>query len=126
MPFFSRRMQDAGFVRGRRLQMPPSQKELSQLKDFNRPSFPSATKLSYRIGGITFGLEAEGALLLTPERELAAFAVEAVSCDVNLQISWADSLRVPSSTRLFHSGGLCRSLPSLADIASAFSHRCWG
>jgi hypothetical protein len=86
--------------------MPPSQKELSQLKGFDRPSFPSATKLSYRIGGITFGLEAEGALLLTPERELAAFAVEAVSCDVNLQVSWADSLRVPNSTLLFHSGGL--------------------
>jgi hypothetical protein len=50
-----------------------SRKELSQVQDFSRPSFPSATKLSYRIGGITFGLEAEGALLLTPERELAAF-----------------------------------------------------
>jgi hypothetical protein len=70
------------------------------------PSFPSAARLSYRIGGITFGLEAEGELLLTPEKELSAFAVEPGSCDVRLQISWADSLRVPTSTLLFHSGGL--------------------
>jgi hypothetical protein len=69
-------------------------------------SFPSATHLSYQIGGITFGLHAEGDLLLSPERELSAFAVEPGSADVNLQVSWADSLKAPSSTPLFHSGGL--------------------
>jgi len=69
-------------------------------------SFPSATHLYYRIGGITFGLHAEGDLLLSPERELSAFAVEPGSADVNLQVSWADSLKAPSSTPLFHSGGL--------------------
>lgn len=86
--------------------MLPPQNEFGQLKEFGELSFPSATRLSYRIGGITFGLEAEGELLLTPERELRAFAVEASSCDVNLQVSWIDSLRVPSTTLLFHSGGL--------------------
>jgi len=69
-------------------------------------SFASATHLSYQIGGITFGLHAEGDLLLSPERELSAFAVEPGSSDINLQISWADSLKVPTSTPLFHSGGL--------------------
>jgi hypothetical protein len=83
-----------------------SQLEFKQGLEFNEASFRSATRLSYRIGGITFGLEAEGELLLTPERELRAFAVEPGPCDVNLQVSWADSLRVPSSTLLFHSGGL--------------------
>src|SRR5580700_955964 len=86
--------------------MLPSQTNILQTMEPDALSFPSATRLSYRIGGITFGLEAEGSLRLTPERELRAFAVESVSCDVNLQIAWADSLRIPSSTLLFHSGGL--------------------
>ncbi len=83
-----------------------SEKELPPTMEADELSFPSATRLAYRIGGITFGLEAEGELLQTPERELRAFRVEPVSCDVNLQVAWVDSLRVPSSTPLFHSGGL--------------------
>ncbi len=86
--------------------MQSSQKMFAPGPEFTGQSFPSATHLSYQIGGITFGLHAEGDLLLTPERELSAFAIEPGSCDVNLQVSWADSLRVPSSTLLFHSGGL--------------------
>ena len=86
--------------------MLPFQKELSPAKNSNELAFPSATQLAYRIGGITFGLHAEGDLLLTPERELRAFAVEPGSSDVNLQVAWADSLRVPTSTLVFHSGGL--------------------
>jgi hypothetical protein len=86
--------------------MLPSQNEFSPTKDFNGLSFPSATELAYGIGGITFGLHAEGELLLTPDRELRAFAIEPGRCDVNLQVAWADSLRVPNSTLLFHSGGL--------------------
>lgn len=86
--------------------MQPFQKIRTQGSEFTGLSFPCTTQLSYQIGGITFGLQAEGDLLLTPERELSAFAVEPGSCDVNLQVSWADSLKVPSSTLLFHSGGL--------------------
>ncbi|HKN75892.1 MAG TPA: hypothetical protein VJW94_12005 [Candidatus Acidoferrum sp.] len=86
--------------------MRPSQNELSDAKNFEKLSFPSASQLSYRIGGITFELHAEGELRLTPERELSAFAVEPGHCEVRLQVSWADSLRVPNSTPLFHSGGL--------------------
>jgi hypothetical protein len=86
--------------------MLPLQEKLAPGRETGGPSFPSAARLSYRIGGITFGLQAEGELLLTPERELSAFAVEPGSSDVSLEIAWADSLRVPSSTLLFHSGGL--------------------
>jgi len=86
--------------------MQPSQKMFPPTQEFTGLSFPSATHLSYQIGGITFGLYAQGDLLLTPERELSAFAVAPGSCDVNLEVSWADSLKVPSSTPLFHSGGL--------------------
>jgi hypothetical protein len=86
--------------------MLPSQKEFSEVQEFSKLTFPSADRLAYRIGGITFGLQAEGALRLTPERELEAFAVEPGACDVRLEVSWVDSLRVPDSTLLFHSGGL--------------------
>jgi len=86
--------------------MQASQKMFKQRPEFTGQSFPSANHLSYQIGGITFALHAEGDLLLSPERELSAFAVEPGSGDINLQVSWADSLRVPSSTPLFHSGGL--------------------
>jgi hypothetical protein len=86
--------------------MEPSQGEFAQVKTSHEQGFPSASELSYRIGGITFGLHAEGRLRLTPERELRAFAIQPGPCDVSLEVSWADSLRVPASTLLFHSGGL--------------------
>jgi len=70
--------------------------------------FPSAERLAYEIGGITFGLAAEGALRLALDRELYPFSipVSAAPCEVNLNVSWVDSLRVPTSAPLFHSGGL--------------------
>ena len=86
--------------------MQASQKMSKQRPESTGQSFPSATHLYYQIGGITFGLDAEGDLLLSPDRELSAFAVEPVPGDINLQVCWADSLRVPASTPLFHSGGL--------------------
>ncbi len=88
--------------------MPLSQKAFSQMNELEpkAPLFPGAAQLSYQIGGITFGLHAEGELRLTLERELRAFASPADCCDVNLQISWAESLEIPSSKLLFHSGGL--------------------
>lgn len=70
------------------------------------PLFEGASRLSYQIGGIKFGLQAEGQLRLTFERELRAFAIQTDSCDVNLKISWTDSLELPPSKLLFHSGGL--------------------
>lgn len=93
-------------MREQRIQMLRSQTQFAEAKAPQEADFPSASQLSYRIGGITFGLEAEGELRLTPERELSAFAVEPGFCDVSLQVAWADSLRVPASTLLFHSGGL--------------------
>lgn len=70
--------------------------------------FPSAARLAYEIGGITFSLEAEGSLGLALDRELFPFAVPVTKkpCEVNLSVSWIDSLRAPASAPLFHSGGL--------------------
>jgi hypothetical protein len=85
--------------------MQASQKMFTPRQEFGQ-SFPSATHLSYQIGGIIFSLHAEGDLLLSPDRELSAFAVEPAPGDINLQVCWADSLKAPGSTPLFHSGGL--------------------
>jgi len=84
----------------------PSQRVFAQASNSNEALFPSAARLSYRIGGITFGLHGEGGLRLALDPELSQFAVDAATCDVNLQVSWADSLEVPKSGLLFHSGGL--------------------
>jgi hypothetical protein len=70
------------------------------------PVFPSVDQLAYQIGGITFGLRSEGGLRLALDKELAVFAAQEESCDVELRVSWADSLEVPKSDLLFHSGGL--------------------
>jgi hypothetical protein len=69
-------------------------------------SASSAERLCYRIAGITFGLRAGQDLKLKLDQELTPFLVKAESCDVNLEVAWADSLRVPSAAPLFHSGGL--------------------
>jgi hypothetical protein len=76
--------------------------------DSHESIFPSAARLAYEIGGITFGLEAEGSLRLALDRELYPFAIPVpqTPCEVGLSVSWIDSLRAPSSVPLFHSGGL--------------------
>lgn len=86
--------------------MQPSQNELAPMNTANEPSFPGSFRLAYRIGGITFGLHAEAGLRIALEKELRAFEVDADSCEVNLQIAWADALEIPKSDLLFHSGGL--------------------
>src|SRR5580704_13046865 len=71
-----------------------------------KPGCLGAHQVAYRIGEITFGLIGQKDLLLTLDSELREFAVEAGSMDVCLRISWSDSLDVPTSAPLFHSGGL--------------------
>jgi hypothetical protein len=68
------------------------------------PSF--VEQHSYCVAGITFGLRAKRGLRLGLDKELEAFAHEAEACDVNIEVSWADSLAVPQTTPLFYSGGL--------------------
>jgi len=85
------------------------QEHIANSSASHESDFPSASRLAYRIGGLTFGLAAEGSLRLALDHELLPFSaseVAACDCDVTLQVAWADSLKVPSSTPLFHSGGL--------------------
>ena len=64
------------------------------------------SSIAYAVGGIRFGLTAQSGMQLALDSELRAFACSTESCDVNLQVSWTDSLEAPRSTPLFHSGGL--------------------
>ncbi|MGH9743196.1 MAG: hypothetical protein ACRD51_12705 [Candidatus Acidiferrum sp.] len=86
--------------------MHPSQIEFAEMNAPNDRIFPGVSSLSYSIGGITFGLHAEAGLRIALEKELRSFEVTSDSCEVNLQIGWADSLEIPRSNLLFHSGGL--------------------
>lgn len=72
----------------------------------SRPHHRTLSSIAYAVGGIRFGLDAPCGVQLALDSELRAFACATESCDVNLQISWADSLEAPRSTPLFHSGGL--------------------
>jgi hypothetical protein len=74
--------------------------------EFPRPEHQAGSQVAYAIGGISFGLAAESGMLLSLDSELRAFACTRNSYDVNLRISWADSLEAPRSTPVFHSGGL--------------------
>jgi hypothetical protein len=71
-----------------------------------QPCDQGARRLTFRIGGISFGLVPERGLPLKLETELQDFAFGTNSCDVNLSVSRSDSLAIPRSTPLFRSGGL--------------------
>ncbi len=86
--------------------MKPSQNEFAQMNETNNPFLTGTSRIAYRIGGITFGLHAVDGVRIALEKELRAFEVAADTCEVNLEIAWADSLEIPKSNLLFHSGGL--------------------
>jgi hypothetical protein len=83
-----------------------SQQEFAGAYPASEGLFPGASRVAYRIGGITFGLRGEGDLRIALEKELLPFAVDSDTCEVNLRVSWTDSLEIPQSDLLFHSGGL--------------------
>jgi hypothetical protein len=86
---------------------PTSMEFLSTLTPQRANQRAALPTLAYRVGGITFGLTADEGLRLTLEADVQQFTVEpAAGCDVNLRISWADSLEIPRSVPLFQSGGL--------------------
>lgn len=86
--------------------MRTNQLEVSDASRINEMAFPAAKQLAFRIGDITFRLQAGGDLGLTLDREMRAFAVDSSGFDVNVRISWFDELERPQSTPLFQSGGL--------------------
>lgn len=68
-----------------------------------------ASQLAYRIAGISFGMTAGNGLRMILDPSLREFAVArgaSDGCDVNVRVSLADELRVPTKEPLFSSGGL--------------------
>lgn len=62
--------------------------------------------LVYRIGGISFGLNAEGGVRVAVEPGLSDFVVETKDCDIQIQVGWSEKLEKPSCKPTFDSGGL--------------------
>jgi hypothetical protein len=70
---------------------------------------PNATRLALRIGGCALGLWCEKGMAVALDPEHHPFAIadhgEEV-CDIELDISWAETLQMPGSSPAFTSGGL--------------------
>jgi len=72
----------------------------------HHPSEQGASRVAYRVGGISFAMFAQDGLQLKLDPILYDFSVYPGNCDVNISVSLADKLEVPQGTPLFHSGGL--------------------
>jgi hypothetical protein len=70
------------------------------------------TRLAVEIGGFSFGLRGERDMRLALDREHFPFLLSensGRSCDIEIQVLWADELEAPEATPLFESGGLWTS-----------------
>ena len=67
------------------------------------------TRLGIEIGGISFGLWCEKGMPIALDREHAPFVIPkdlCPTCDIELDISWADEFELPVGSPSFASGGL--------------------
>ena len=80
--------------------------QLAPLADSAECSASSESRLAYRIADISFGMRTNDGVQMELDPSLSEFAVQRADCDVNIEVSLVDSLRVPSQERLFDSGGL--------------------
>ncbi|MGH9687217.1 MAG: hypothetical protein ACRD5K_09015 [Candidatus Acidiferrales bacterium] len=62
--------------------------------------------IAIQVAGQVFGLFAESTVGLALGKELAAFAVDADSCDVRMTVNWTREMNLPRRRPLFESGGL--------------------
>ncbi|HMI53587.1 MAG TPA: hypothetical protein VK525_18885 [Candidatus Saccharimonadales bacterium] len=65
-----------------------------------------ASRIAYRVGGLSFGMFAEDGLQLKLDPILYDFSVFPSECDINITVTLVDKLHVPVGFPLFHSGGL--------------------
>lgn len=80
--------------------------QLDAVNDAAECAASSESRLAYRIADISFGMKAHGGLQMELDPSLREFEVWRTDCDVNIEVSLVDALRVPTQERLFHSGGL--------------------
>jgi hypothetical protein len=68
-----------------------------------------ATRFALQIGGFTIGVWCAGDIAVAADPEHSPFFLRNVpkyGCDIELEVSWADSLELPEATPAFVSGGL--------------------
>src|SRR6267378_35391 len=80
-----------------------------------RSAAEAETRLAVEIGGFSFGLRGESGIRLALDREHIPFVLEQCSggtCDIEIEVNWADQLETPKASPLFESGGLWTSYPA--------------
>jgi hypothetical protein len=73
------------------------------------------TRLAVEIGGFSFGLRGESGMRLALDREHFPFVLSKDSwrtCDIEIEVLWANELEAPKAVPLFESGGLWTSYPA--------------
>ncbi|HLZ10995.1 MAG TPA: AAA family ATPase [Candidatus Acidoferrum sp.] len=66
----------------------------------------SASRIAYRVGGISFGVNSGKDMRLSLEPGIFEFEVRDTVCDVEIDADWATHLRMPAGKPLFESRGL--------------------
>jgi len=75
----------------------------------------AVSRLAVEIGGFSFGLRGARDMCLALDREHFPFVVSrnsGRSCDIEIEVLWADQLEAPKAIPLFESGGLWTSYPA--------------
>src|ERR1700675_4985689 len=84
----------------------------------------SATRLAIAIGGCSLGMWCEKSMRVAIDPEHVPFVLPAATraaCDIEFEISWADSLSLPSAPASFDSGGLWSAFVSHTGTEFYFS-----
>jgi len=87
------------------------------------------TRLAISIGGCSLGMWCEKSMRVAIDPEHAPFVLPATAraaCDIEFEISWADSLELPSAPASFDSGGLWSAFTSRTGTKFYFSSPALG
>ena len=82
---------------------------MPQLLAKSQPSTANASRLALEIGGLSMGMWSQRGMSIALDKEHHPFVIpnhSAQTCDLELDISWAGDLPLPSTTPSFVSGGL--------------------
>ncbi len=80
-----------------------------QLLANSHPATAKASRLALEIGGLSMGLWCENGMSMALDKEHHPFIIPThptKACDLELDVSWANDLELPSTTPSFASGGL--------------------
>jgi hypothetical protein len=88
---------------------------LASIPVHSLPASDAEKRLAVEIGGFSFGLRAPSGMRLALDREHFPFVLSENSvgtCDIEIEVKWADELEAPRANPLFESGGLWTSYPA--------------